>query len=84
MKSVIMEINNNNFSSPIELKTKKSDYNSLEIGDVSSTTTNFDINYTPSVDSRKVVRFVKIIYLKCYEYKFSFFSLVFCFQTTSN
>jgi len=42
-------------SLPTELKTKSSVFDRLGVGDVSSTTPNFDSNNSPTTESRKVI-----------------------------
>lgn len=82
IKQVVQESDDNNSPPPTELKTKSSVFDRLGVGDVSSTTPNFDSNNTSYTDSRKV----------CSVYIFNFKmlnifkknSLVFCFQTTWN
>lgn len=71
VKPVIVE--NDEDSSPTpptELKTKSSVFDRLGVGDVSSTTPNFDSNI-PSTDSRKVINFC--VYLSKYFVLFNFF-----------
>lgn len=43
---------------PTELKSKSSVFDRLGVGDVSSTTPNFDSNNSPSTESRKVNKLI--------------------------
>lgn len=55
IKPVVLESDDDiNSPPPTELKTKSSVFDRLGVGDVSSTTPNFDSNNAPSSDSRKV------------------------------
>lgn len=54
VKPVIIESDDDS-PPPTELKTKSSVFDRLGVGDVSSTTPNFDSNNSSSTESRKVI-----------------------------
>jgi len=62
VKPVIVESDDDS-PPPSELKTKSSVFDRLGVGDVSSTTPNFDSNNSPT-ESRKVTDFFMILYFK--------------------
>lgn len=62
VKPLIVESDDDS-SPPTELKTKSSVFDRLGVGDVSSTTPNFDSNILPSTESRKVNNFFTCFYV---------------------
>lgn len=62
VKSIIVESDDDS-PPPTELKTKSSVFDRLGVGDVSSTTPNFDSNISPSTESRKVNNFFTFFYI---------------------
>lgn len=61
VKPSIMESDDNS-PPPNELKTKSSVFDRLGVGDVSSTTPNFDGNNVPTTEPRKVTVFCSFIF----------------------
>lgn len=59
VKPVVIESDDDS-PPPTELRTKSSVFDRLGVGDVSSTTPNFDNNNSPTTESRKVINYIYI------------------------
>lgn len=57
VKPVVVIESDDDSPPPTELKTKSSVFDRLGVGDVSSTTPNFDSNHSPTIESRKVLTY---------------------------
>lgn len=84
VKPVIIESDDDS-PPPTELKAKSSVFDRLGVGDVSSTTPNFDSSNSSTTESRKVIVFFFYIYRLYFKFNYYFNDLlVFSVSTSWN